>query len=62
MKLYDFQHKLIRKVRLTNIILIVIVMLTNFISKNYSLTNRILHTFAKFDRSKPHVNGKSYTI
>ncbi len=36
-------------------------MLSNFLHKTYSLTTRIAQTFAKFDRSKGHVNGK-YTF
>lgn len=34
-------------------------MFCSFLPKSYSLTNRIMQTFAKFDRTKPHVNGTS---
>jgi hypothetical protein len=38
--------------------LFVIDMLTNYLARTYHLTTRLAQNFAKFDRSKPHVNGR----
>lgn len=37
-------------------------MLKNIIQNRMFLTNRLVQTFAKFERGKPHVNGKFYFI
>jgi hypothetical protein len=37
-------------------------MLGTYLARGNSLSMRILQAFAKFDRSKPHVNGISYAI
>jgi hypothetical protein len=37
-------------------------MLSNFLTKGHSLTSRIVQTFAKFDRTRTHVNGTKWLI
>jgi len=32
-------------------------MFTNYITKRFNLTNKIFNNFAKYERTKPHVNG-----
>lgn len=42
--------------------LVVIVMLTRYLARTGNLTIKLAHSFAKFDRSKGHVNGTSLLI
>jgi hypothetical protein len=37
-------------------------MLSNYLARTFSLNTKLAQGFAKFDRSKPHINGKSLPI